>query len=529
MRVRDGSLVDRASSGQETLDTLLSAQARRNGSKTLLSFRAERYSYADVDGLTTSLAVGFHDLGVRKGDNVCVMLPNCPEYILAWMALAKVGAVTAGLNTEYRGAALLHMIELTRARVLVVDASFAGAVEEIATQLTRLETIVYRSVSGWRPPNGLKRFASRDYEDLAVVGDVLTAGGNAPSDPMMLLFTSGSTGPSKAAAISHGYGLDIANDVATHFSYRPDDVLYTPYPLFHTDAALVTFVAALTCGGTAALAERFSASGFWGEVRSHGATVFDYLGAVMVILFNQPARADDRDNPARLAVGAPAPRMWREFEQRFGCTVAELYGATECGHPVMDPASGPERHRDGACGRVSPRFDVRVVSEADEPLPVGEVGEIVVRPRHANQHMSGYFGNPEATVRAWRNLWYHTGDYGRFDADGWLHYSGRKADRIRKRGNNMSAQEVEDLLCLHPEVLEACAIGVASDFTEQDVKALLVLRNGRDLPGDEFLEWCRAHMPRYMVPSYVEIVTELPKGPTGKVQRTEIRKRWGDG
>jgi len=508
-----------------TIDACLAEQAKALPAKTLLAFGNKRYSYHEVDLAAHELAGGLARLGVSKGDAVSVILPNCPDNIFVWMALAKLGAVTASLNTEYRGDALSHLLKVVGAEVLLVDEQFADRVAEIASQIQHVRHIVYRASAGWSPPATLAQFAASDLGSLPVPGYVHERQGLHGRDPAMLLFTSGTTGPAKAVTITHGFALDMAADVSTHFGYRADDVIYTGYPLFHAAAAICAFVASLALGATMALSDRFRASTFWDEIRYHGATITDLIGAAMVILHKRPAESSDADNPLRMAITVPTPSFYEEFEARFDLTVAESYGATEFGHPFMDPVDGPERHRVGACGKLTDRFEARIVDHDDNDAPVGE---LLVRPKFADQHMAGYWGDPAATVEAWRNLWYHTGDRGHFDADGWFYYEGRLSDSIRKRGNNMSAYEIEQTLNNHPVVVESAAIGVPSQYTEDDVKVVVVLQRSATLTHRALVDWCRDNMPKYMVPSYVEFADELPKNPTGKVNKRGLREDWNN-
>ncbi|SEP44755.1 AMP-binding protein [Amycolatopsis saalfeldensis] len=508
------------------LPTLLALRAESYGNKTLLSHSDRCYTYREMDEESSRFAGALHEMGVKKQDSVAVMLPNCGEYIVAWMGIARLGAVQVGINTDYVGAGLAHLLELGEAKVLVVAEQYLPAIAEIAASLPKLETVIVAGELAGAPdlgPQTVCSFSSALRSDCRPP-EVELAG----TDLLMLIFTSGTTGPAKAVSISHAYCLDLARHLIRNFEYRESDVLYSCYPLFHTDAAILTYVTALVLGATAALGQKFSARRFWSDVRRHDATVFDFMGAVLAILLKQPPHPDERRHRVRLAMGGPKPDNWPEFEARFGVKVVEIYGATEMGHPVWDPLTGSRRA--GAAGRIDTgRYELRIVDQADNEVPTGTSGEIVVRPRFADQHMSGYYRDPDETVRAWRNLWYHTRDRGRVDEDEWLYFEGRMSDAIRKRGNNMSATEIEEVLQGHHEVVEAAAIGVPSELTEEDVKVVVVPREPgwRDAQG--LVEWTRGRMPEYMRPRYVEFVEELPKSSTGKVRKAELRSVWDQG
>ena len=296
-----------------------------------------------------------------------------------------------------------------------------------------------------------------------------------------------------------------------HFGLRSDDVLYCPYPLFHLDASVLTVMPALVLGATAAIGARFSASGFWPEVRAFGATVFDFMGATLTILHKQPERDDDRDNPVRLGWGVPLPDFAPQFEQRFGLRLVEAYGSTDVGVPIYSRPGEPRRP--GACGRPIDAYDVRLFDGDDVEVPVGAVGEIVVRPNEPSLICDGYLGMPAETVRATRNLWFHTGDLARRDADGFIYFVGRGTDTIRRRGENISAFEVEEVIEQHPDVVEVAAFGVPSELTEEDVMVTVVARPGRTVDPVDLVSFCVERMARFMVPRYVDVVSALPKTP----------------
>jgi crotonobetaine/carnitine-CoA ligase len=339
----------------------------------------------------------------------------------------------------------------------------------------------------------------------------------------MVLFTSGTTGVSKGCLLSHRYTLRQAQLMVEHLRLTPDDVLYCPFPLFHLDALVLTVGPALVLGATAAIGERFSVSGFWPEVRRFGATVFDFMGATLTMLHKQPPAADDADNPVRLAWGVPVPEFADEFERRFGLQLVELYGSTDAGLPIYHPIDEPRRP--GSCGKVIDAYQVRLAGPDGFEVPVGEVGEILVRANEPSLMSDGYLGMPEATLAARRDLWFHTGDLARRDADGYHYFVGRRSDTIRRRGENISAFEVEEVVKLHPDVLDAAAYGVPSELTEDDVMVAVVPRPGCVIDPAELIAFCAERAARHMLPRYVDVVADLPRTPTEKVRKELLRER----
>jgi crotonobetaine/carnitine-CoA ligase len=502
---------------------LLATKTACHPERTFLAFENQRFSYQEMFDRARCFAGGFERIGVRKDDTVCLMLPNSPEWIFAWFGLALLGSVNVGVNTEYRGEGLVHLLNISRARVLLLDEAFVEPLAEVADELSFLETVVYRASAQPLPP-ALQRFEVAPFEQLELAAPAEPALQVSYTDPLMLIFTSGTTGPAKAVSVSHNFALDFATEFVRNLGYREDDVLYTCFPLFHAGAALETVMGALTLGATVGLDRKFSASRFWDGVRRTGGTVFTCLGSVMTILWKQPPRADDAENPVRQVVSAPRPAFVAQFEERFGLRAVDCYGATEFGHPAFDPIDG--EHRDGYVGRLVGHHDVMIADENDNPVPPNELGQILVRPRGPAEMMTEYFGNGEATVAAWRNLWYHTGDLGRLSEDGWLAFHGRMGDRLRIRGHNVSAQEIEGVIEQHEAVLECAVIGVPSDLTEDELKCLVIVRPNRELTAADLAQWCEGRLARYMLPRYVEFVPDLPRGPTHKVKKALLRRQW---
>jgi crotonobetaine/carnitine-CoA ligase len=306
------------------------------------------------------------------------------------------------------------------------------------------------------------------------------------------------------------------------------DVLYCPFPLFHADATALTTVPALLLGATAAIAKRFSVSKFWVDIRESGATVFDFMGATLSMLNKVPPRPDDGENPVRVAWGVPVPDWVEEFERRFELKVVELYGSVEASIPVVEDIESPRVPR--SCGRVVSGFRVAIQDEHGSRVAVDTVGEIVVRPEEPAVMFDGYFGMPEETLLAFRDLWFHTGDLGRIDAGGNLYFLGRKKDSIRRRGENISSFEVEEGILLHPDVIECAVVAIASDLGEDEILAYVVLRKGSDLSFEELESHCENVLAKFQVPQFFEILEEIPKTQTGKYAKHLIvgnpERRW---
>lgn len=492
----------------ESLTDALAAAARAWPDKPFLRIDGRTMSFAAFEDRVGRLAAGLAAAGLQPGDRLLVFMANSVECLHTWFAANRLGAVWAPVNTEFRGRALAHVCGLAGARLWVADAELLEPLLD-ATKPSRL------IVNGAPGDAGMPLAGIYADEPAPPVATRF-------SDPASLLFTSGTTGRSKACLLSHRYFTSQASILIRDVGLRHDDVLYCPFPLFHADATALTTVPALLLGATAAISRRFSASRFWAEVREAGATVFDYMGATLSILHRAEPRPDDADNPVRVAWGVPLPEWAPEFERRFALELVTLYGSVEANICVTQPAGVPRIP--GACGRATPEFDVRIHDPQDRELPPGEPGEIVVRPREPSTMLDEYFGDPEATVAAFRNLWFHSGDIGSMDADGNLYFIGRANDAIRRRGENISAFEVEEALLSHPDIIECAAIGVPSELTEEDVKVCIVRRPGSDLQPEDVIAHAQRELARFQVPRYVELVDSLPKTPTGKVAKHLLRE-----
>ncbi len=505
-----------------TIDRLLDLRAADSASSTFLRFSSGDLTYGEARRRATGLAHGFDRLGVERGQLVPVLMANGPTFAVTWLALCTLGAVSTLLNTQFRGPSLVHTLNLSGAETVVVDAELVPHLTEIAEQLVHLRRLVVAGRNG-RAQHTLPGVQVLDHDDLCTDITTPIVSAHLPSDPAMVLFTSGTTGPSKGCVLSHRYAVRQAQLMIDNLQLRSDDVLYCPFPMFHIDATVLTIVPAMLLATTAAIGDRFSASGFWDEIRHAGATVFDFMGATLTMLHKRPPAPDDRDNPARLGWGVPVPEFGADFEQRFGVQLVELYGSTDAGIPMYHPIDEPRRQ--GSCGQVIAQYDVRLFDECDNEVALGDVGEIVVRPNEPSLMSDGYYGMPLATVESRRDLWFHTGDLARQDSDGFFYFVGRRTDSIRRRGENISAFEVEEVVKLHGAVLDAAAYGVPSDLSEDDVMVAVVARPGHEVDPAELLEFCSTRMGRHMVPRYVDVVEALPRTPTEKVEKTKLRER----
>jgi crotonobetaine/carnitine-CoA ligase len=523
--------------GQRTAGYVLADKAATIGDRPFLLHAGRAVTYAELDEMTSRYANGFASIGVSKGDHVAIMMPNCPEFLYALWGLGKLGAVAVPLNTAAKGELLRYFLDQSDSTVLCVAQPLLGRVAPVLAGAPAVRQVLVHADG----PGGAGRPGDADgpsdadrlppgctASDLAEFnrargGPVRPSEPVTASDPHLILYTSGTTGPSKGAVCPHSQGLGVGRQMASINGYRPDDILYTCLPVFHANALWYTVYAALWAEASVALYPHFSASRFWGQIRESRATVFNCLGAMANIIWQLPPSPRDRDHAVRICMMVPTSReLSAGFKERYGITVTSVYAMTENCAVTVFGAEDPSEKVPSA-GRVRDYMSVQIIDDEGRELPRGEVGEICVRPNEHGIVMHGYYKMGEATATATRDLWFHTGDRGHLDEDGYLFFSDRKKEAIRRRGENISAYEVETILCRHQGVIEAAAVPVPSELGEDDVMVYVVRAPGADVSYRELIEFCAQQMAYYMVPRYLRFVDELPKTPSEKVEKYKLK------
>jgi crotonobetaine/carnitine-CoA ligase len=504
------------------LGDVLRSRAETHGDAAFLKFRDGELSFAEVDVAADRYANGFAAEGVGRGDHVAVMLPNCPEFVPVIVALARLGAVAVPVNTAYRGELLRHVLDSADVSTLLIDAEYADRLPQVLPVVPRPIRVIVR---GQEPSLAVLGDGAIPMSRLLAHGADRVQSGARFSDLQAIMYTSGTTGRSKGAMVPHALALACAYD-SLDFLDRWGKTTYCPLPLFHAAGLWDGVFSSLLSGSPIGIVERFSASRFWDDVRYFDAQVTMSVFAMIPILLSAPPGPRDHDHPletfymGKSALDAP-------LQERFGVRSAETYTSTEVGIATGSPYG---RWRLGSMGQAhSERFEVAVVDEDDREVPAGEPGELVVRPKQPFVITTGYYGMPEATARAFRNMWFHTGDRAWRDDDGYFYFLDRIADAIRRRGENISAFDIECEVNLHPAVVESAAYGVPSELGEEDVKLAVVRAPGSDLSAPELAAYCAAKLPTFMVPRFIEFVGELPRTPTDKVAKHELRARGDQG
>jgi crotonobetaine/carnitine-CoA ligase len=516
---------------QWVVGKVLAEQARLRGDAPFMQFEdGQPFTYAKAHELGNRVGNAFAGAGVQFGENVAVMLNNRMEYLWSWFGLNRIGACMVAINTAYKGNFLLHVLANAQTRFGVFESEFLPWLAEIEDAVPLME-VVY--VPG-RVPDldelpAFKRIEVRSFDDLLLGSSAEIDVEVSYRDLGVIMFTSGTTGPSKAVLMPHAHLYLFGLGKTRHFGLTPQDRYYICMPLFHAQGLLMQTYGVLVSGASAVLVKQFRASTWIDDIRKHGATVTNLLGVMNDFVLAQPARPEERDNKLRLVCAVPVTsETLAQLRERFAVPkFSELFGMTEINIPVWRPLDAPDEA--GCSGKPWDEFfDVIIADpETDEPLGTNEVGEILVRPKEPFCFMQGYNAMPERTVDAWRNFWFHTGDAGRLDERGYLWYIDRIKDTIRRRGENISSYEVEAVILEHPLVEEVAAIAVKAETGgEDEVLACIVLAPGASPPDPvEILDFCAPRMPYFAVPRYVEFIDDIPKTPSQKIQKNKLRAR----
>jgi len=503
----------------ETFPEWIRTVCSRLGEKTVLDVCGETRTATELDYRTDCYSAGLSTLGLQVGDHVAVMMLNSVENIEIWFGIQKAGLVEVPVHTASRGDLLQYLLGHGDVKALVIDESLVARIENILESLPHLQHLVVNSESV--PRKYANHVTSHRLSDLCLDSPPPRLELSTQSTAV-ILHTSGTTGPPKGVVLSHGAVLHLTRHLVWLMDYGPTDRLYTTFPLFHNNAKYTSVTAALECGGSLVMDKKFSASGFWSTCREKDVTAFNYMGAMLMMLYKQAPTENDLINPVRTAFGAPCPvHIWEDFEARFGLSLVEVYGMTES---PMACETRLERRKIGTAGQESTTYQVMIADDDDRPVAPDVPGEILIRPKSPNAIFSSYYKKEQETVEAWKNLWFHTGDQGSMDAEGFLTFIDRKKDCIRRRGENISSWEVESAVNSSDQVVESAAYGVDSDLSEAEVMVAVVARDRTTFDPLELIEHCHGRMSDHAVPRYVRRVNELPKNHAQRVEKYRLRE-----
>jgi crotonobetaine/carnitine-CoA ligase len=518
----------------ETIIGLLREAVRHCPDKPFLIFPDHdgyRMSYATTLAGATAVAQALREAGMKAGARIAVYLPNGPAYALAWLGTLMAGTVDVTVNAGLRATPLAYALNKARVDLVISD---HGGLAGLATAVDLAQEppilLLHDGPDGLSHCPRTLRWGQWDTptKQPPHTGDTVGSVEFPPVNPFGLAsirFTSGSTGFPKGVMMSQAHMLASAKMFCHMTEFTADDVLYSCFPVHHVFSSVTGVLAALAAQGTIVLAQRFSASQYWEHVRHYGVTVGHVLDAPVAILLSTPE--SDLDRAHRCRVMYTASQAFPRFEERFGVKILPLFDMSELTVVAYYPPGVPRR--EGSCGVSSSLFDIAILDDDDFPEPPGTEGQIAVRPRVPHVMMLGYFDDAELVVERWSNLWYHTNDRGILDEDGYLYFKGRLGDRIRRRGDNVSAAEIEAVAARHPAVAEVAVIGVPASLGEDDIKLCLTLKEGAAVTPQALLDHVSAELPKSLVPRYVEVREGFPRTDTEKIRKNVLREEGDHG
>ncbi len=512
---------------QHTVPELLLTRCEAEPDSRYIDVVGAAFTAGEVADLAGRLAAAFTGLGLQRGDRVASVVENSPEAMLLWWGITWSGGVSVPINTAYKGDYLIHQLVDCGASIVIVQADLAERVQAIAGSVASAYAMSSSSATG---PGDFGAAAIHSWDDLLTAAPVGPAD-VVPSDLATFVYTGGTTGPSKGCMLAHNYHEVLARQIGYCWGRTSADIVWTPLPLFHFNAIVTAVLGPLVFGGSSAISGRFSVSNFWSEMNRTGATITSTLGTMAYLFANDSDRpempksgAPEANRSLRLLGAAPLPdSIDRIIKDRFGIdTFSGAYGLTEASLVSWSPPGTV--NKPNAAGVINTEyFDVRIFDDNDAELPRNTDGEIVLRPKRAHSMYEGYWGRPEATVEASRNLWFHTGDIGRIDDDDFLFFVDRKADYLRRRGENISSFDVERILMRFDGLADVVVHAVPSEFGEDDLKVTATLKEGAAVDEADLFRYCVAELPYFALPRYIEFRAELPRSPVGRVLKRVLR------
>ena len=520
-----------------SLGDFLEEAVAGNPERVFVEISGRQLTYRQLQQTSMQVAGMFRDLGVSKGDRVGLFMPNCPEYLFCWFGLSLLGAIGVPINTAYKRDETAFILNNAGTSALIAHESLVDVAQDAAALAPAVKNKLLVGTPPSSPP--LRRGDHRgvagwtDFtESLDRSNPLETRPQVSPEDVSLLVYTSGTTGNPKGVMVTHQMYVAAGQGFAHWTQATPEDRFFTCLPFYHANIQYYSTMGALAAGATLVVVDRFSASRFWGQVREAKATIVNFIGMMMPVLAKQPESPDDSRNSVRLFYGSPSfsPDFLESFQDRFGTGIIVGFGMTETCYGTIEGLGRPRRAGSSGTPRQhpDPRFVNRIrISHAEtgEPVGSGTVGEITISNPAV---MPGYWRDEEQTRQSLRDGWLYTGDLGWLDDDGYLYFVDRKKDIIRRRGENISSQEVENVIKRHPEVLDCAVVAVPSELGEDEVKAYVVPRDGVTVKPEDLVYWCAEHLANFKVPRYIEMREDMPRTPSLRVRKDLLRQERDD-
>ena len=513
------------SSTERNIYELLAARVGAAPDRPFLFSEADgrKFSYAEFQTAVDRAAALLLDHGISKGDAVSLLMPNSAEYIIAYFACWKIGALAGPVNSLLKEHEIEFVMNNSEAKAILVHSEFQLVIEKLKPQLPHLQAIINFDDEAEATSSRQKPDPEGGQVARIALPDGRSSDTISLDDDAIIIYTSGTTGKPKGCLLTHGNIIANARQISGWLSLSERDRLLTIMPLFHMNAVSVTTMSALYAGGSTVVSPKFSAKKFWKIISDYQITSFGSVATMLSMLLNtypDGVPAGLKTDQLRFAMcgSAPVPaEVMKKFEQTFNCPVIEGYGLSEstCRSTFNPP---DDRRRAGSCG-LPIGNEMKVVDDEDKDVPDGELGEIVLRGENI---LKGYFKNPEATERAFRGGWFHTGDVGYRDKDGFFFIVDRKSDMIIRGGENIYPREIDEMLYRHPAVAAAATIGIPDQLYGEEVAAFVVVKEGKHATEEELIAHCKSELADYKCPKTIRIVQDIPKGPTGKLLKREL-------
>ncbi|MEH7235897.1 AMP-binding protein [Bacillus sp. JJ1562] len=500
----------------ELIGNRIDQQVDKYRDKLFLYYKDKKYTFTEMNEIVNRLSNGFYEIGIRKGSKVAFMLPSDDFFVFCLFANMKLGAVSIPININHQGMALNFIINQSDAEYLIYAKDSHEKLTFIKNDINNVKKIVtYDLDLGLNNDWDIPVFKAEDLLANFPNKLIYTYPSIKPTDLMEIIYTSGTTGPPKGIMWDQN---KFDTYTAATINFTENDIIYTPLPLFHGLAQRMLFMCLLN-GSTIALASKFSASNFWKDIDKYKATWFNYTGSIIPILLKQPSSNFDGKHTARSCYGCGAPQdvaVWKEFEDRFNVNIFEYYGTTESGAITLGT-------KPGSVGKEKGSHDVKVINDMNEECRPNEIGELVSRVKNPKYDFSGYYKLKAESKEKSDEGWVKSGDLVYQDEEGYIYFVGRKVESMRRRGENISPWEIENVVNSHPMISESAAVPVPSELGEDDVKICVVLKEESYLSEDLLLRYCEERMANYLVPRYVEFKKALPKTPTEKIERVKLK------
>ncbi len=504
-----------------SINDLLIKKSKVYGDKTwLISTNGSKYSYAETARIVSKLGTGLKSIGIERGDKVAIFAYNSPEWIFSYFGILYIGAVPVTVNTGFLGDPLIYNFQKSDTKYAFLDYRLSDTFSKVADRLNELKKVV---VIG-NPINDVKKPAI-NYESLINHSqNIMPPEVLKWDDPSAMMLTSGTTGPSKVVVESNAQFIATALDMIDAGGVNEDSKVYVYLPLFHIMALDLATISSMLAGATMVLTEKFNPQVFWKHINEYGITHFHAVGPILEMLLKQPESDIERNHKSIIAIAYSSSEVWNEAIRRFNIKITGGYGGTEAGIPVTSPYSivYNQKNPPGSCGKAAPPFEIALENEQGNIVKKGQ-GEILIRPKLPYVTFLEYYKMPDATVKAFRGLWFHTGDLGRIDDDGNLYFVDRLKDSIRRKGENISSFEIEQILLTNNLIRDVAVVPVKSGYSDEEVLAVIVPAS-ENLTPEEVINFSINRMPSFWIPSYIRFVTSLPKTPTGRTEKFKLKE-----